>query len=192
MLCANTPFAYKSGTVGLPLPGVEYQVEELEGIERGGEFHVRGANVMLGYLRHTDPGRLQPPASALGKGWYDTGDVVEVDAEGFVRITGRKKRFAKVAGEMVSLEVAERIASEAAPNAASAATTREQAGRGEVIVLFTEDPNLNRDHLREAARREGLPELAVARRIEHIRKIPVLASGKFDYVTLQSMAQSLE
>jgi acyl-[acyl-carrier-protein]-phospholipid O-acyltransferase/long-chain-fatty-acid--[acyl-carrier-protein] ligase len=161
------------------------------GIEHGGTLHVRGPNLMLGYLRHDNPGVLAPPSSSVGEGWYDTGDVVEIDEAGFVQITARLKRFAKVAGEMVSLEVVERIAAAASPNTTSAASTKTSTARGEMIVLFSQDRNLRRQHLVAAAKRMGLPELAVARRIEHIEKLPLLGSGKCDYVKLKTMAAEL-
>ncbi len=191
VLAANTPFAYKAGTVGNFLPGIEHKVLPVEGIENGGALHVRGANLMLGYLRDSRPGVLEPPSSEAGPGWYDTGDVVEIDDDGFVRITARLKRFAKVAGEMVSLEVAERIAREASPDRLSAATALPQSGRGEVIVLFTENNALRREHLVAAARTLGLPDLAIARRIEYVRKLPLLGSGKCDYLKLRAMAEEL-
>ena len=114
-----------------------------------------------------------------------------MDNEGFVHITGRRKRFAKVAGEMVSLEVSERIAAEASPKLPLAASTKSWPDRGELIVLFTQDPELRRVQLVAAARRLGLPELAVARRIVHVEKLPLLGSGKCDYVKLKSMAEAL-
>ncbi len=191
VLSVNTPFACKSGTVGMLLPGIEHRLVPVEGIPEGGELHVRGPNLMLGYLRHTRPGVLEPPSSEVGEGWYDTGDVVEIDADGFVRITARLRRFVKVAGEMVSLEIAERIAKAASSKLPSAATSRERPGRGEEIVLFTQDPALNKQHLVAAARETGLPELAVARRVVHVDKLPLLGTGKCDYVKLKSMAGAL-
>jgi acyl-[acyl-carrier-protein]-phospholipid O-acyltransferase/long-chain-fatty-acid--[acyl-carrier-protein] ligase len=146
---------------------------------------------MLGYLRQERPGILEPPASSLGAGWYATGDVVEIDPDGYLHIQGRLKRFAKIAGEMVALELVERIAAEASPRTRSAAVTRSEPGRGELIVLFTGDPNLRREELLSAARRLGLPELAVARRIEYLETLPLLASGKCDYVHLKAMAERL-
>ncbi|MCP5110731.1 MAG: AMP-binding protein [bacterium] len=191
VLSVNTPFACKSGTVGMLLPGIEHRLVPVEGIPEGGELHVRGPNLMLGYLRHTRPGVLEPPSSEVGEGWYDTGDVVEIDADGFVRITARLRRFVKVAGEMVSLEIAERIAKAASSKALSAATSRERPGRGEEIVLFTQDPALSKQHLVAAARELGLPKLAVARRVVHVDKLPLLGTGKCDYVKLKSMAGAL-
>lgn len=191
VVAANTPFACRENSVGQLLPGIDCRIEPVPGIERGGCLHVRGDNVMLGYLRHTRPGMLEPPSSSAGEGWYNTGDVVEMDEDGFIFITARLKRFAKVAGEMVSLETVEKIAAAASPKRLSAASTKSAAGRGEVIVLFTQDPMLRREHLVVAARELGLPEFAVARRIEHIDKLPLLGSGKVDYVTLKAMAEAL-
>ena len=191
VVAVNTPFAYKPGSVGRPLPGMECRIVPVPGIARGGELHVCGPNLMLGHLRPERPGRLEPPTSSLGSGWYATGDVAEMDQDGFLYITGRLRRFVKVAGEMVPLELAERLAAEASPRAPSAAVARTEAGRGESIVLFTADPGLRREALFEAARRLGVTELAVARRIEYLAEIPRLATGKFDYVRLKGLAEQL-
>ncbi len=187
-ITVTTPAFYRAGTVGKFLPGVEYRVTPVAGIERGGMLHVRGPNLMLGYLRHDKPGEIQPPASTVGPGWYETGDIVEVDSDGYLKIVGRVKRFAKVAGEMVSLEVVEQIASIASPARVHASSTVSNAQRGEVIVLFTEDRELRRDALLAAARGGGFPEVAVARSILPVDKLPRLGSGKIDYVTLAEMA----
>ena len=94
---------------------------------------------MKGYLLFDRPGVISPPSS-LRRGWYNTGDIVEIDDDDFVHIRGRVKRFAKIAGEMISLEVVEKIAAHAAPNFAHAASTRPDAAKGEAIVLFTTAP----------------------------------------------------
>jgi acyl-[acyl-carrier-protein]-phospholipid O-acyltransferase/long-chain-fatty-acid--[acyl-carrier-protein] ligase len=189
MIALNTPMAMRPGTVGRIVPGLEHKIEPVEGIERGGILHVKGANVMLGYLRAGKPGVLEPPSSIFGPGWYSSGDIVEIDEDGFVRIAGRVKRFAKIAGEMISLEVVEQIAVAASPNRGHASTTVTSERRGESIVLFTEDPELRREHLASAARERGLPELAVARQVIHIDRLPRLGSGKADYVQLKDMAR---
>jgi acyl-[acyl-carrier-protein]-phospholipid O-acyltransferase/long-chain-fatty-acid--[acyl-carrier-protein] ligase len=191
VVSVNTPFACKAGSVGRPLPGIECRITAAPGITGGGELHVRGPNLMLGYLREERPGQLEPPASPLGPGWYATGDVAEMDSEGYLYIRGRLRRFAKIAGEMVSLELAERIAQEASPQARSAAVARAEPGRGEIIVLFTNDPRLRREDLLAAAHRLGAPELAVARRIAYLEDLPRLASGKNDYVRLKALAEEL-
>lgn len=189
VVAVNTPMFCRAGSVGRILPGMEYHVSPVEGIERGGMLHVRGPNLMLGYLLPDAPGRLRPPVSSVkGPGWYETGDIVEIDDDGFLKIVGRVKRFAKVAGEMVSLEVVEQMATLASPNRSHAATTVASVKRGEVILLYTEDRELKRDKLLGAAREAGLPEVAVPRTVQPIDKLPRLGSGKVDYLGLKELA----
>jgi acyl-[acyl-carrier-protein]-phospholipid O-acyltransferase/long-chain-fatty-acid--[acyl-carrier-protein] ligase len=146
-------------------------------------LHVRAPNLMQGYFLHDRPGELQPPRSELGEGWYNTGDIVSMDEDGFVTIIGRVRRFAKVAGEMVSLERIEQIAYHAAPDFKHAALV-EMTGNGESTVLMTTDPTLDRMRLLQAARELHARELAVARRIMRVDNLPLLGTGKVDYVTL--------
>src|SRR6185312_2009120 len=148
-----------------------------------------GPNVMKGYLLHERPGVLQKPKS-LGEGWYCTGDIVSIDADDFVHIRGRVKRFAKIAGEMISLEVVERIAASAAPGFAHAAASRADAAKGEALVLFTTARGLSREQLSAAAKSLGAPELAVPRVIVDVSEIPLLGSGKTDYVRLKQLAEA--
>jgi acyl-[acyl-carrier-protein]-phospholipid O-acyltransferase/long-chain-fatty-acid--[acyl-carrier-protein] ligase len=188
VVAVNVPMACRIGSVGQFVPGMEIQVEPVPGIEHGGALHVKGPNVMKGYFLFDRPGVIQPPQS-VGAGWYSTGDVVTVDDDGFVHIRGRLKRFAKIAGEMVSLEVVEKIATTAAPGHTHAAATRGDAAKGEALVLFTTAPQLNRDLLLAAARATGAPELAVPRVIRQLEAIPLLGSGKTDYVRLKRLAE---
>ncbi|WP_374246316.1 bifunctional acyl-ACP--phospholipid O-acyltransferase/long-chain-fatty-acid--ACP ligase [Zoogloea sp.] len=190
VLAVNTPMAFRSGTVGQFLPGIATRLVQVPGIPAGGMLHVNGPNLMSGYLRVTAPGVLEPPASSQGEGWYETGDVVEIDDDGFVKIVGRVKRFAKVAGEMVSLEAVEKLAAAASPGAAHAASTQPDASRGENILLFSTDPTLTRDRLQAAARDGGWPEIAVPRRVVQVDALPLLGTGKIDYVTLKQWAET--
>jgi acyl-[acyl-carrier-protein]-phospholipid O-acyltransferase / long-chain-fatty-acid--[acyl-carrier-protein] ligase len=188
VLSVNTPMAYRSGTVGQLLPGIRHRIVPVPGIERGGLLHVNGPNVMSGYFRFEHPGLIEPPSSSVGNGWYDTGDVAEVDDEGFVRILGRVKRFAKVAGEMISLEVVEKLAHTASPDKQHAVIAEPDLQRGETLVLFTTDTNLTREQVHETAQDLGMPEIAVPRKIVTIETLPLLGTGKTDYVSLQQMA----
>ena len=188
IISVNTPMSYEQNSLGEPLPGIECKLAPVEGIETGGALHVRGPNVMMGYFLDSAPGVLQPPQSQFGEGWYDTGDIVTIDARRHITIQGRLKRFAKVAGEMVSLEVVERIAMAASPKHLHASAAVKEEARGESIVLFTDDAELKRDRLLAAAHEKGLPEFAVPRRVIHVDKIPLLGNGKKDYVKLQAMA----
>ena len=186
VLAVNTPMANQPGTVGPLLPGLEPRLESVPGIERGGLLSVKGPNVMLGYFLYDDPGVLKAPQD----GWYNTGDIVDIEEGGFVRILGRVKRFAKIAGEMVSLETVEQIANAASPETQQAATTQADAQRGENIVLFTTNPQLAREALQAAARELGAPELAVPRKIVVVKELPLLGTGKIDYVALKAMAEN--
>lgn len=193
VIAVNTPMAFRRGTVGQVLPGLHAKLEAVPGIDdqggRRGMLHVSGPNLMSGYLKVDQPGVLQAPGSSMGEGWYETGDVVEIDDEGFVRIAGRVKRFAKIAGEMVSLETVEKLAASASPAGQHAASSRADAAKGEALVLFTTDATLTRDALAAAARGLGLAELAVPRIIVVVDGLPLLGTGKIDHVTLKQRAE---
>jgi acyl-[acyl-carrier-protein]-phospholipid O-acyltransferase/long-chain-fatty-acid--[acyl-carrier-protein] ligase len=183
-LTVNTPRHFKAGTVGRFLPGIEWRIAPVPGIAEGGRLSVRGPNVMLGYLRAERPGVLEPVAD----GWYDTGDIVDIDAEGFVTITGRAKRFAKIAGEMVPLGAVEDLAATAWPAAAHAVVAVADPRKGEQLVLLTTAATLTRQALAAAARDAGLPEIFVPRTVVPVGEIPVLGTGKTDYVAVARAA----
>jgi acyl-[acyl-carrier-protein]-phospholipid O-acyltransferase/long-chain-fatty-acid--[acyl-carrier-protein] ligase len=187
-IALNTPLNYRQGTVGRLLPRIDSRIVAVSGIARGGALHVRSPHLMAGYYFYDEPGVLHPPRSEVGPGWYNTGDVVDIDEDGYVTILGRVKRFAKIAGEMVALELVERIAYCASPEHKHAATVEQIRGSGESTVLFTTDAKLDRMALVKAARALGAQDLAVARRIVKVASLPLLGSGKTDYVTLTSMA----
>lgn len=183
-LAVNTPMHFKAGTVGRLLPGVEHRLTSVAGISEGGRLFVRGPNVMLGYLRAEKPGVLEPPAH----GWYDTGDIVEFDADGFVTIKGRAKRFAKVAGEMVPLGAVEDFIARVWPSEAHAVVTLPDVRRGEQLVLVTERTDAHRAALVTAAREAGLPDIFVPRHIAKVARVPILGTGKIDYVSATVLA----
>jgi len=189
VICLATTAAFRRGAVGAFLPGVEYQIEPLDGVDKGGVLHVRGPNLMLGYYRYQNPGVIEAPKSPLGEGWYDTGDVVEIDHDGLVTISGRVKRFAKIAGEMVSLDMIEHVAREASPDFHHAAVLNVQDFGGETTVLFTTDDRLTRGRLLEAAKQLGTHDLSVARRLIPLKELPLLASGKIDYIKLKALTE---
>lgn len=190
VLAVNTPMAFKKGSVGQLLPGIESRIVPVPGIAAGGMLYVSGPNLMSGYLRAEHPGVLERPESVLGKGWYETGDIVDRDEQGFIYIVGRVKRFAKVAGEMVSLEVVENLANYASSAYVHAATTQPDKQRGEAILLYTTDMNLDRERLQQVARENGQPEIAVPRKVIHAAVLPLLGTGKIDYVALKLMGAS--
>lgn len=188
VIAVNTPMAFRRGTVGQLLPSIQGRLVPVPGIERGGMLHVSGPNLMSGYLRAEKPGVLEAPGSCLGDGWYETGDICDIDADGFVTILGRVKRFAKVAGEMVSLEGIEKLAAAVAPQGQHAAIAIADAQRGETIVLFSTDAGLTRERLQQGARAGGLPEITVPRALMLVDALPLLGTGKIDYAALRMRA----
>jgi acyl-[acyl-carrier-protein]-phospholipid O-acyltransferase/long-chain-fatty-acid--[acyl-carrier-protein] ligase len=188
VLAVNTPIHYRAGTVGRLLDGIEHRLDPVEGIDEGGRLVVKGPNIMLGYLRAESPGKIDPPAG----GWYDTGDIVKIDEKGFVTILGRAKRFSKIAGEMVSLAAVEMKLQQAFPDHAHAVVAIPDQKKGEQLVLFTTDRALDRSRLAEGLRTQGAMELMVPRIIVPVETLPLLGSGKTDYVTLNKMAREME
>jgi acyl-[acyl-carrier-protein]-phospholipid O-acyltransferase / long-chain-fatty-acid--[acyl-carrier-protein] ligase len=185
VLAMNTPMANRPGTVGRLSPLMESRLDPVPGIEEGGRLSVRGPNVMLGYLRAESPGVLEP----LAEGWHDTGDIVAIDAAGFITIKGRAKRFAKIAGEMVSLSAVENIATTLWPQAALVAVSIPDPRKGERIVLLTTEKGAERSAMQGQAKAIGASELTVPAAIMVVDKVPLLGTGKTDYVTATTMAR---
>lgn len=186
VIAANRVGANTPGSVGMLMPGMDYKLEQVAGIEHGGRLFVRGPNIMQGYLTPSNPGVLE----TVKGGWHDTGDIVTVDEEGFVRIRGRVKRFAKVGGEMVSLAVVENCASALWPDNMHAAAAVPDARKGEQIILLSDSQSINRPDMLAWAQNHGVSELAVPRKVFQVKEIPVLGTGKIDYGSV--MKQALE
>ena len=184
VLAVNTPMHHKAGTVGRLLPAIKHRLEAIEGIEEGGKLIVSGPNVMTGYLRVENPGVLEPAED----GWYDTGDIVAIDDGGFVRILGRAKRFAKIAGEMVSLTAVETEIAKAWPDNAHAVVSIPDAKKGEALVLLTDRAELDRKDLQAMGKEAGMAELWVPRQVLTVEQVPLLGTGKTDYVTSKDLA----
>jgi acyl-[acyl-carrier-protein]-phospholipid O-acyltransferase/long-chain-fatty-acid--[acyl-carrier-protein] ligase len=178
----NTPMDYKVGTVGRLLPHMEYRLEPVDGIDDAGRLHVKGANIMLGYLLADGAGQLQPTESIYGVGWYDTGDIVHVDDDGFLHIRGRCKRFAKVGGEMVSLTFVEQLAMKAWEKAHHAVISLPDMKKGEQIILITTEKTATLHDLAKSS--HGVAAINLPKKILFIDAIPVMATGKTDYVAL--------
>ncbi|MDB5469676.1 MAG: acyl-acyl carrier protein synthetase, partial [Caulobacter sp.] len=185
VVAVNKPDDNRRGTVGGLLPGMEYRVEKVDGIPGGGKLLIRGPNIMAGYLRE-DGGVDAPPG-----GWHDTGDVVSIDDNGtWITIKGRVKRFAKIGGEMVSLTAAEDLAAAVWPNERHAVIAMPDSKKGEKLLLVTDRRDAAVDALLQHAQSIGAPELAVPRKILKVQEVPVLGTGKTDYVAIQRMADA--
>ncbi|MEQ8179766.1 MAG: AMP-binding protein [Amphiplicatus sp.] len=185
VLAANQPGDIRAGTVGRMLPAIETRLDPVEGLEGAGRLFVRGPNIMKGYISPDAPGVIKP----LADGWHDTGDIVYIDAEGYVSIRGRLKRFAKIAGEMVSLAVVENCATALWPDHLHGAAILPDAKKGEQIVLVTSKPDADRALLLAWAQSHGVPEIAVPKKIISVPELPVLGTGKMDYVAVNALAE---
>ncbi|MEM9263616.1 MAG: AMP-binding protein, partial [Pseudomonadota bacterium] len=186
VLAANQPGDIRSGTVGQLLPGIHYRLEPVEGLDGAGRLWVKGPNIMKGYITPKEPGVIHP----LADGWHDTGDVVALDKEGYVSIRGRVKRFAKIGGEMVSLAVVENCATAVWPDNMHAATIIADKRKGEQIVLVTDKKEHDRSLLLAWAQSHGVPEIAVPKKIVLVDEVPVLGTGKLNYVAIKQLAEN--
>jgi len=185
----NTRMQPGVGTAGRFLPGIEWRIEPVEGVADAGRLFVRGPNVMKGYLN--------PEANAQFKalnGWYDTGDIAHVDADGFLHIRGRLKRFAKISGEMVSLTAVEDALAGAFPQyglrCQVAIVTRPDEEKGEALIAVTNEPRLQLSDIRATVRAKGLGNLAAPRELRVVRSIPKLGTGKIDHRELQRQLET--
>ncbi|MFL5069801.1 MAG: acyl-[ACP]--phospholipid O-acyltransferase [Xanthobacteraceae bacterium] len=185
VLAINTPMFNRFGTVGRLMPGMTARLEPVPGVEEGGRLFVKGPNVMLGYLKPDNPGVIEPPE----EGWHDTGDIVTIDAQGFVTIKGRAKRFAKIGGEMISLAAVETLAAELWPDALSAVASVPDARKGERLILVTQKQGAKRADFQGFAKRKGASELMIPADILVVDKVPVLGSGKLDYVGVTNLVR---
>jgi acyl-[acyl-carrier-protein]-phospholipid O-acyltransferase/long-chain-fatty-acid--[acyl-carrier-protein] ligase len=185
VLAINTPMFNRFGTVGRLMPGMTARLDPVPGVEEGGRLYVKGPNVMLGYLRAENPGVLEPPE----EGWHDTGDIVTIDAQGFVTIKGRAKRFAKIGGEMISLAAVETLAAELWPDVPSAVAAAPDPRKGERLVLVTQKRDARRADFQAYAKQKGASELMIPAEVLVVDKVPMLGSGKLDYVGVANLVR---
>ncbi len=185
VLSVNIPTAFKDGSVGQFVPAVEHRLQAVPGIEEGGRLFVKGPNIMLGYLMPDRPGVLQSPQD----GWHDTGDIVDVDQDGYVWIKGRAKRFAKIGGEMVSLTAVETYINEASPEGHHVVVAVPDERKGEQLVLVTDDDTLSRKTVKDAAREKAVSELMIPKTVILVESVPVLGTGKTNYPEVQKIAE---
>ena len=176
VVAVNHPDRNRPGSIWPTVPG----------IPEGGRLYLRGPNVMAGYLSPDDPETVEP----LEGGWHDTGDIVDVDEDDYVAILGRAKRFAKIGGEMVSLTAVEGLASAVWPESRHAVVAVPDTRKGERLVLVTDRTDADVARLAAWAKDHGAPELAVPKKIMRVPEVPVLGTGKTDYVSIQRMAES--
>jgi acyl-[acyl-carrier-protein]-phospholipid O-acyltransferase/long-chain-fatty-acid--[acyl-carrier-protein] ligase len=183
VISTNTPLHNKAGTVGRMLPGMQYKIDPVPGINEGGALSVTGPNIMKGYLLANQPGVLVPPKD----NWYETGDIVAIDEAGFITIVGRAKRFAKIAGEMVSLTMVESQITKLWPDHQHAVISIPDAKKGEQLILFTTYAQASREEVVMFAKATRFGEIAIPKKIVTIAKMPLLGSGKIDYAGVKEL-----
>jgi acyl-[acyl-carrier-protein]-phospholipid O-acyltransferase / long-chain-fatty-acid--[acyl-carrier-protein] ligase len=183
IVALNTPAFSKEGSVGKPIPLMECKLDSIEGIEEGGSLLLKGPNVMKGYLIH-------------GKGfipcgdWYNTGDIVTIDEEGYIFIVSRLKRFAKIAGEMISLNKIEELALDCFGKSTFYTVNIPDKRKGEQIVMFTIEKDFNEKEFKKFIKEKKMSSLYIPNRVEYIEEIPLLPSGKPNYRALEEIAKS--
>lgn len=182
VISLNTPMFNKAGTVGKIMPGMDYRLEKVPGVDEGGRLYVNGANVMAGYLKAEKPGVLEP----LPDGWHDTGDIVTVDDEGFITIRGRAKRFAKIGGEMVSLAAVEALAGELWPQNLTVVVSLPDPKKGERLVMLTNHEGATRSEFMAFAKQKGAMDMMIPSDVR-VGAVPVLGSGKIDFTAARTL-----
>ena len=187
VLSVNTPMYHKKGSVGRIFPGIEVRLDEVPGIKDGKKLVVRGRNVMLGYMKADNPGVIQPPED----GWYDTGDIVDFDKDRFITIKGRAKRFAKIAGEMVSLTAVEESISKLWKDYQHAVVAIPDEKKGEQLVLFTTRPNTTFSEISADFKAQGYSDLFVPKKVKVLEEMLIMGNGKVNYVGLIEQAKEL-
>lgn len=185
IISLNTPQYYKEGTVGKLLPLMNAKIAKVEGVKEGGNLLLKGPNVMKGYLIH------RKGFVPCGE-WYNTGDIAEIDKDGFIRIIARLKRFAKIAGEMISLNKVEELALECFGESAFYAVSIPDTRRGEKIVMFTTKSNVSKRELTKFIKHQKLSLLYVPSRIDYLKEVPLLGSGKPNYWELENVAKNIK
>ncbi|MDI2112715.1 MFS transporter [Commensalibacter nepenthis] len=185
VIALNTPMNHRNGTVGQFLPGIDHQIVPVSGINQGGKLLVKGGNIMIGYMTNTTPGIIQP----MENEWYDTGDIVCVDNNGFVAITGRVKRFAKIGGEMISMTSIELIANKIWAEATNAVINLTDDKKGEQLLLITTQQDATLDHLLSYSKEHEIAKIMIPKNLKITKEIPLFATGKINYPELYKQLQ---
>jgi acyl-[acyl-carrier-protein]-phospholipid O-acyltransferase/long-chain-fatty-acid--[acyl-carrier-protein] ligase len=193
-LVRNQQQGLREGTVGQPIPGVLAKIINLDtgedlGAGKSGMLCVKGPNVMKGYLDMPEK-----TATVIREGWYETGDVAEIDEDGFIRITDRQSRFSKIGGEMVPhIRVEEAIveALRLDPGELQAAvTSAPHPTKGERLVVLHTKLEGTPEEICHRLRQAGLPRLWIPSpdSFAEVDEIPVSGTGKLDLRRLKALA----
>lgn len=182
------------GSVGLFIPGVAARITDPETNEplplhSSGMIWLRGPNIFEGYLNMPEK-----TAEVMQNGWFMTGDIGRVDEDGFLYIEGRLSRFSKIGGEMVPHETVEDHINKALDKSDDVRTIAivgvPDEAKGEALLLLSSDPDVDLHELRVQLTNEGIPALWIPKKIIDVDEIPILASGKLDIKSCESLAKA--
>ena len=170
----------RGGTVGRLLPGMRMRLEPVDGLGKGDLLWVSGPNIANRYLAEETP--------ILQDGWFDTGDIVTIDREGYINIVGRTERLASVDGVTVPVALSEEGAEAVWPEAVHGAIAQRQPDGTDRIVLFTTEPDADRSALSRRWKRLGFQSGALPATVIAIKSMPTTINGRIDYARLAALA----
>jgi acyl-[acyl-carrier-protein]-phospholipid O-acyltransferase/long-chain-fatty-acid--[acyl-carrier-protein] ligase len=185
ILAVNNHMRYRYGSVGHIIPQLEWKLEPLEGLSKGGKLLINGPNVMLGYLRDDKSGEVD----FRENNWYDTGDIGEIDDDGYLWIVGRHRRFAKLSGEMISLASIEEVVNKVWPDRPMAVLSMPDPAKGERLVLVHQEPPVDLSELRKALLKIGFSDLSCPKSSVIVAQIPLTPLGKVNIIALTEMVK---
>lgn len=185
VLTANNLVYCRFGSIGQLLPALEYKFKHVDGIDKGGIICFKGPNIMKGYIKSEEPGKIIP----IEDGWYETGDIGYVDEAGYFYITDRLKRFAKIGGEMISLTAVENLVEKCyewmKTEFQYGAVSIPHESKGEQIVLATNNKMVNKETLQSYVKNNGISELFLPKIILYKEEFPLFSTGKRNNVELK-------
>lgn len=190
VISANSADHNRPGSVGKPIPGVLVRIEHYEtGEECGpgedGRILVKGDNVMIGYFDDFEQTSLH-----IRRGWYDTGDMGNIDSDGYLWHVGRIKRFVKIGGEMISLVKIESVLEKILPEEVQCCVVEvpDSTKGAKIVAVITEQID-EKATLKKLA--EQLPKLAIPKQFLVIKDLPKMGSGKIDFRRITEMVREL-
>lgn len=186
----------KRGSIGHPLPGISVRITDPDSHEilqngDSGLLWVKGPNVMDGYL-----GMPEKTADVLREGWYQTGDIANIDEDGFITITDRLARFSKLGGEMVSHTKVEEALHEVLEETETvlAVTGVPDDAKGERLIVLHTLADDDFENLLARMDETGLPNLWLPKQkaFYKVDEIPILGTGKLDIKGVKTLAHKLD
>lgn len=180
VISANPPDQNRPGSVGKPIEGVSVKIEHYETGQactagEVGRILVKGDLVMKGYLDD-----YEETSTRIRGGWYDTGDLGYLDADGFLWISGRLRRFVKIGGEMISLVHIEHELEKLLPDGVVCCVVDVPDHKKGARIIAALTDSIDEKHiLKELAKH--LPHIALPKEFIVLQEMPKMGSGKIDF-----------